>query len=122
MKNPENTLAVAKSLREVETAHPELYALLSSLSDALAAAEVDPESDLAEPASALVDAFSLFPKFPKDWEEKNFIPIFPSWIPMLRRMNSASEIADFMKVISDCIKSGDVPNVDAVMDELKQMQ
>lgn len=49
--------AVKKSIAEIEEAHPELYAVIASLAEALSCAVIDPESGLAKPAADLVAAF-----------------------------------------------------------------
>lgn len=48
--------SVKKSLSEIEESHPELYAVIATLAEALSFADIDPESGLAEPAADLVSA------------------------------------------------------------------
>ena len=54
--NTEELTALQSAVADVEARHPALYAVLRNLADELAAAEIDPDSTLAAPASALVAA------------------------------------------------------------------
>ena len=56
--NDETIAAVSQSIEEVRSAHPDLYRILKALAEVFEVSEIDPKSELAEPASALVAAFN----------------------------------------------------------------
>ena len=54
--NTEELTSLQSAVADVEARHPALYAVLRNLAEELAASEIDPESTLAAPANALVEA------------------------------------------------------------------